>query len=259
MVSDEIAHKMLIKLGYVVEKIPESEKEEADFLVKYQGSTALLEAKLKKDDPSIVKKREASLSAGKVSVVEAKLGINSNLSKIIDKANSQLLSSSDKPHDFKIVSFIASGINEKTKTDQFKDTIYGSTLVSNGNNTKTCYFFRDSAFYKRNNIDAAIVGYVFNNEIILELCLNPYSLNYNSLKESVFLEPFKGAVIDPLKLENKGLAYIPDHNIDRKLNEFQKNIPSHNPILIHLQEKYKTGFLINIDWDSPELAIRIKT
>lgn len=245
MKSDEIALDMLKKLGYEVEKIPESEKEEADFLVSYKGYTALLEAKLKEDDPSIVKKREDSLSAGEVSIVDAKLGVNKNLFRITEKADSQLRSSSDKPHDFKIVSLIASGINSKTKADQFKDTIYGSTLILNGNIKKTCYFFRDSAFFKRKTIDAAIVGYISNYKIILELCLNPYSLNYEALRNSSFLEPFKMAVVDPIKLEKQGDAYIPDHDINRKF------------VLLHLQEKYKTGYLVNIDWNSPELAIRI--
>ena len=248
---------MLAGLGYIVKKIPESEKKEADFLLCYQGVTALLEAKLKEDDLGVVKEREEALSAGEVSVVEAKLGFNNNLSKIIDNANRQLFSSSDKPHDFKIISFIASGINQKTKADQFKDTIYGSTLILlNGTSTKTCYFFRESAFYKRKGVDAAIVGHIINDEIILELCLNPYSLNYKNLKESVFLKPFNRAVIDPIKLEEQGLAYIPDADIERKLSPLHKLSPMYNPIIQNLQKKYNLGFITPVDFNSPELSIR---
>lgn len=259
MDSDNIAKKLLLDLGYTVEVIPTSDnkqKKEADFLISYDNIVAIVEAKLKEDDPEVAKEKEAKLASGHVSVVEGKLGRNETISGIIGKAKIQIESSSDKKHDYKIISFIASGSNAKTKADQFKDTIYGSTSIIEGNTQKPCYFYRHADFFRKKIIDAAIVTHITNNEMIIQLCLNPYSSNYKSLKSSNFITPFGKAVIDPFELERQGLAYIPDPEIERKLNDFHKLSPLYNPILLHLTEKYNTGFLIAADFNSPELSIR---
>jgi hypothetical protein len=224
--------------------------------VKYNGSIALVEAKLKEDSCETVEKREKDLSEDGVSVVESKLGRNETYSGIIKSASKQLSSSSDKPHDFKILMFIVSGINTRSKKDQFKDTIYGSTLVIDGNKGKPCYFFRNSDFYRRTNIDAVILGECDTNNarISFELCLNPYGKNYQSLKESDFITPFGSAIIDPIELEKKGLAYIPDDDVDRRLNELEKICQTCNPILRHLEKKYKTGYLVHADFNAPEIC-----
>jgi len=263
MESDKIAYELLKNLGYAIEIIPTSDKEqkkEADFLITYKDIVAIVEAKLKEDDPKIANEKERKLVAGEVSIVEGKLGRNETHSGIINKATKQLISSGDKEHDFKIISFIATGSNVKTKADQFKDTIYGSTLImessDNGTTSKICYFFRNADFYRKKGIDAAVVSYILNGEIITQLCLNPYSKKFEALRNSIFLEPFNDAVIDPIDLERQGLAYIPDNDIERKLNDIQKLSPMHNPVLQHLTKKYNTGFLVNADFDSPELSIR---
>lgn len=259
MNSDRIARECLEDLGYQVEVIPTSDhdrKKEADFIIGYDGHIAILEAKLKEDDKKTAKEKESALASGEVSIVEGKLGRNETISGVIRTSAKQLASSSDKEHDFKIVSFLATGSNVKTKADQFKDTIYGSTSIIHGSTYKLCYFYRNSDFFRRKVIDGAIVGYIFNGKISLELCLNPYSNNYEKLKTSSFIKPFGTAIIDPVELERQGLAYIPDENIERKLNDLQLLSPMYNPILCHLMEKYNTGSLIAADFDSPELSVR---
>lgn len=259
MNSDCIAHEYLEGLGYQVEVIPTSDhdrKKEADFIVSYDGHIAIVEAKLKEDDQKIAEEKERTLASGEVSIVEGKLGRNETISGVIRTAAKQLSSSSDKKHDFKIISFVATGSNEKTKAGQFKDTIYGSTSIIHGSTYKPCYFYRNSDFFRRRIIDGAIVGYIFNREIYLELCLNPYSNNYEKLKSSSFIKPFKTAIIDPIELERQGLAYIPDEGIERKLSSLHLLSPMCNPILAHLREKYRTGFLIAADFNSPEFSVR---
>ncbi|MFS1422868.1 hypothetical protein [Shewanella sp. 10N.286.48.B5] len=263
MKSDEVAYELLQNLGYAVEVISTSDneqKKEADFLICYKNIVAIVEAKLKEDDPNIINEKERNLVAGEVSIVEGKLGRNEIHSGIINKATKQLISSGDKEHDFKIISFIATGSNVKTKADQFKDTIYGSTLIMESSDSvttsKICYFFRNADFYRKKEIDAAIVSYILNDKIITQLCLNPYSKKFEVLRNSIFLEPFNGAVIDPIQLENQGLAYIPDADVERTLNDFHKLSPVYSPILQHLTKKYNTGFLVGVDFDSPELSIR---
>lgn len=259
MNSDCIAREYLEGLGYQVEVIPTSDhdrKKEADFIASYDGHIGIVEAKLKEDDQKIAEEKEIALASGEVSIVEGRLGRNETISGVIRTAAKQLSSSSDKEHDFKIISFVATGSNARTKADQFKDTIYGSTLIINGSTYKHCYFYRNSDFYRRRIIDGAIVGYVFDGKIHLELCLNPYSNNYEKLKISSFIEPFKTAIIDPMKLERQGLAYIPDEEIERKRSSSHLLSPMYNPILTHLREKYKTGLLIAVDFGSSEFSVR---
>lgn len=259
MNSDCIARGYLEGLGYHVEVIPTSDhdkKKEADFIASYGGYIAIVEAKLKEDDQKIADEKERVLASGEVFIVEGRLGRNETISGVIRTAAKQLSSSSDKKHDFKIISFVATGSNAITKANQFKDTVYGSISIINGSTCKPCYFYRNSDFFRRSIIDGAIVGYIFNGNIHLELCLNPYSNNYEKLKASSFIEPFKKAIIDPVELERQGLAYIPDEKIERKLSESSQLSPIYNPILIHLKDKYKTGFLIAVDFDSPEFSVR---
>ncbi|USH04847.1 hypothetical protein K6Q96_24410 [Grimontia kaedaensis] len=258
--SDEISKKLLEWLGYEVSIIPTSdheEKKEADFLISYGNETAIVEAKMKKDSEEIAKEKEEKLNAGDVAVVEGKLGRNETISGIIKEAKKQLRSSSDKEHDFKIISFIATGSNTLTKSDQFKDTIYGSTLIVDSNgNSKVCYFYRNADFFRHKIIDAAIIGYEQSGVITVYLALNPYSENYKLIKKSNFIKPFRGEVIDPIEQEKNGVAYIPDSDIDRKLTPLSKLSPLYNPIIHHLKEKYGLGFIIPVDFNSPELSIR---
>lgn len=259
MNSDCIARKYLEALGYQVKVIPTSDhdrKKEADFIIGYDDHIAIVEAKLKEDDKKIAEYKDSALASGEVSIVEGKLGRNETISGVLRNSAKQLASSSDKEHDFKIVSFLATGSNVKTKADQFKDTIYGSTSITHRSTYKPCYFYRNADFLRRKIIDGAIVGYIFNGTIFLELCLNPYSNNYEKLKTSSFIKPFGTAIIDPVELERQGLAYIPDEHIERKLNEFQLLSPMYNPILTHLMKKYNTGFLIPADFNSPEFSVR---
>ena len=259
MKSDHLSRRCLEELGYTVNPIPTSDydqKKEADFIVRYHDQTSIVEAKIKEDGPKEEEKKQNTLASDQVSVVEGKLGRNETISHILRSATKQLESSSDKKHDFKIIFFLATGSNAKTKADQCKDTIYGSTSIIHGNTQKPCYFYRNSDFYRRKTVDGAIIGHLNHNSISLELCLNPYSNNYIKLKVSRFIEPFGNAVIDPWEIERQGGAYIPDDEVNRKLEGVQLLSPMHNPILNHLREKYGTGFLIAADFDSPEISIR---
>ncbi|HEA3126380.1 hypothetical protein [Aeromonas veronii] len=259
--SDEISKCLLEWLGYDVVVIPTSDREqkkEADFFITYGNESAIVEAKIKEDSEDVARKKEEKLLAGEVAIVEGKLGRNETISGIIKQAKKQLRSSSDKEHDFKFISFIATGSNPLTKADQFKDTIYGSTLIvtpANGD-SKTCYFYRNADFFRHKLIDAAIIGYKQGEYITVYLALNPYSENYERLKASYFIRPFGDKYIDPIELEKQGKAYIPDAHIDRKLTEIAQLTPLYNPIIHHLMEKYNLSFAIPVDFDSPELSIR---
>jgi len=263
--SDRDARDYLEQLGYQVKKIPESRidgKSEADFIVEYKGcyDIAIIEAKLKTDDKEILRERENTLLAGKPFVFDAELGNNNSIWAISSKAKKQLLSSGDEhKHNYKILLFIADGINPDTKYEQILDTIYGRTRILEYNSGKIipCYYFRNSIFYTRKVIDAVIV--ISNSRIQIpyfKLCLNNHSDNYQNMKESCFVKPFKNRIVDPEEEEKEGLAFLLDDDITRRVNELEEMLPSpYNPLLEHLQKKYDTGILRTFDPYTPTIEI----
>jgi hypothetical protein len=258
MESDDIGLALLKALGFNAEKIPASYKKEADYLVTYEDVRALVEVKLKEDAPSLIAEREKVLTDGGVFVTDATLGRNETHSNIIKNASKQLKSSSDKEHDFKVLLFIASGINAPAKLEQFKDTIYGRTQIldQDSNTTKPCYFFRYSDFFRHQSIDGAIATSIDDRSISLIFLLNPFSSKYESLRKSVFLNPFGLAITDPEKEEKAGDAYILDGDACRKKTPIQEAISSYDPALIFLAKKYDKKQLYKIDFNSPEISIR---
>jgi hypothetical protein len=207
MSDDELPKSILKSLGYKVTSRATSAKKEADFLVEYESCVALVEAKIKSDATAKTIQKENALEQGNIFVSEAVRGRNETVSGVIRNASRQLRSSFSHEYEFSMLIYIATGINARTKCDQIFDTIYGSSKIIEYKKPpapKTCYFFRNSDFFSRKEyLDAAIVGYLFNKEINVLMCLNPYSERYNNLRNSKFLLPFKNAVIDPFLLEKR--------------------------------------------------------
>jgi len=260
--SDEISKTLLESFDYNVIKIPESEKKEADFLVSLENCNdiALIEAKMIIDDTDEYIKKDTALKNGEVYEYKAKLGINNKISKITSNAKQQLISSSDKKHQYKLILYVVSGINPHTKAEQILDTIYGRTriLISKQHITKDCFYFRPSKFYTyKDTLDGVIIAeqdLVNKNKFNLILCLNSFSKNFNKLTSSCLIRPFQEAIINPIDKEKNNEIFIPDSNVFRKLNDIEKSFENsmYNPTIQHINEKYQLNdFLIAIDWNTP--------
>lgn len=259
--SDEIGFALLKKLGFNVQKIDESDKKEADFIANYKGVKIIVEAKLKTDSVSDIKSKQEQLVKNGISIIDNKEGYNNTYAGIIRKSSKQSESSSENnKHSFKINLLIGKGINAKTKATVFHDTLYGCTSIIIGNKEKKCYFFSYSEFIKNDSLDGSIISYFDYAEPIKTIfCINPYSKNYNELKKSKILELFKNSIIDPLELEQKGLIYIVDKNINRKLTDIEKSFPMYNPILNHIKHKYKIDdYIVSGNFNSPEITTILK-
>lgn len=264
MKSDDLAELTLKQLGFDVDKLPvsmESGKKMPDFLVRYGASSALVEAKLKGDNPDEASLRAETLDAGEVYVSDHVLGRDETLSGIVRQGAKQLKAGASIEADFNVLFVLVDCINARVVSEQFVDTLYGGTTVieyGKALQAKPCYFYRNSDFYRRQEIDAAIVGHVHapHGSASLKICLNPYSPRYQELKVSEFLLPFDRAMLDPIDEEKAGRAYIPDDNIERTEQDFTRTFPLYDPVLHHLAEKYKTGRLVRGDFNAPEFAIR---
>lgn len=230
--------------GVHAQNIPVSDaqgKKAADFLATFGSTRVLIEEKTKEDDVDYIAQREQELKCGKVHGITLPIKRDETISGIVGKASRQLVSSSNLPHDFRLMWFTAKGVTARGKYEQFMATLYGRTNIIEMNKSvyRRCYFFRNADFFKRASvIDGAVAAYTDGVSISAKLCLNPLSPRYEQLKLSEVCAPFNGAVEDPLELERSESAFVLDAAIDRK------NEPE---LLAFLQNKYVTGPLMKFD------------
>lgn len=244
MPSLSYAKALLEHWGVAVEDIPTSDsqqKQEADFLASFSGVHVLIEEKIKEDDPAYHSVRAQEFENGQIHTATVPIRRDETLSGIVRNASRQLRSSSNKPHDFRLMWFTATGLQAKGKYEQFMATLYGLTNIyeMNASGFRRCYYFRHADFFRRASvIDGAIVAHTDGKSISARLCLNSLSPRFQDLRNSAVLKPFGTAVEDPALLEAEGTAFVLDAALDRKVEQ---------PLLDYLQQKYQTGPLMKLD------------
>ena len=242
MATPSIASLVLVQWGARVEEIPTSPTEESDLLATLDGCRLLIEEKTKFDDLAALRERDATLNSGKIHMATTPIAPNNRLSGIVRKAVSQLQSSSrEVDYDLRAIWFTGTGTLAKAKYHQFIATLYGSTSVyaRDTPGLKTCYFFRNSEFYRHaSTLDGAIVGFASGASVTVKLCLNPLSANWQQLRDSPFARHFTTGLIDPSAEEASAEAYIADTAADRN---------DQSAVLSYLQEKYGLGPIMNMD------------
>lgn len=152
MSSLSYAKALLEHWGVTVEDIPTSdaqEKKEADLLASFSGVRVLIEEKTKEDDPAYLAKRAQELKTGQMHMASLPLRRDETLSGLVRNASHQLRSSSDKPHDFRLMWFTATGVQAQGKYEQFMATLFGRTniLEMNASGFRRCYYFRNADFF----------------------------------------------------------------------------------------------------------------
>jgi hypothetical protein len=254
MPHSSYARALLQQWGVRVKDIPTSDlegKKTADFLATFGSTRVLIEEKTKQDDPEYLAQRATELESGEVHGITLPITHNKTISGIVRTASKQLKSSSDTPHDFRLVWFTADGVTAKGKYEQFMATLYGRTNIVEMNATRLrpCYFFRNNEFSRRASIiDGAVAAYTDGKSISTRFCLNPLSPAYEKLKVSEVLTPFKDAIEDPIEMEQSASAFILDAAIDRK-NEAE--------LLAFLQQKYQTRPLMTFDFGYMSASILV--
>ena len=254
MPQPSYAKALLTHWNIDVTDIPTSDveqKQEADFLASFGKSRVLIEEKTKEDDPKYLAKRAKQLEQGEIHATTLTLSRDETLSGLVRDASHQLRSSSDKPHDFRLIWFTATGVHAVSKYEQFMATLYGRTniLEMSASHYRRCYYFRNSDFFRRAEvIDGAIVAHTDGSSISVKLCLNSLSPRFKAIRCSEVLTPFGRAVEDPVELEANGSAFILDCALNRQ-NE--------SPLLAYLQKKYSTKPLMNFDLGYTNASIRL--
>ena len=82
----------------------------------------------------------------------------------------------------------------------------------------------------------------------MKLCLNPYSPNWQKLRDSPYANQIQTGLIDPHAEEIAGKAYVVDTDIDRN---------DQAALFSYLQKKYKTGRLMNMDMNMVSVEVVI--
>lgn len=249
MTDISIAEQVLEAWGATAQPLPTSTKDESDWLSELEGCRLLIEEKTKFDNPVLQLNRHSAFAAGEVHASTVPLVRNNRLSGIVRKAAKQLSSTgADLTHDLRVVWFTGVGFDAEAKHLQFIATLYGSTQIFelDGRGLRPYYFFRNSDFFRfRDQLDGAIVAYLSGNTVTMKLCLNPYSGNYQMLRDSPFARKFPTGLVDPVAEEAAGEALIADTDIDRS-NE--------SAVIDYLQLKYKLERAMNMDMNMASAA-----
>lgn len=214
-----VAAQVLEQWGARVTPIETSHKEESDWLAEFGTYRLLVEEKMKLEESESRVARAAILSRGEVHGSTLPLSHNNCISGIIRKAAKQLNSTgSDVAHDNRVVWFTGTGFDAEAKHFQFMATLYGSTKIFElaRLHLKDCYFFRNADFFRfKEQLDGAVAAYLRDDEVTVNLCLNPYSSSWQGLRSSPFARNFKVGLIDPVAEEAAGKAYIADTETPR--------------------------------------------
>ncbi|MBI4191098.1 MAG: hypothetical protein HY525_11245 [Betaproteobacteria bacterium] len=240
-------------LGFDVEPIPTDAEERADWKVTVGPSVFLVEEKIKLDDAEMLVRRRVALDGGQVFPTHVPIKPDNTLSGITRKAATQIAATAPHvPHDFRIVWFTAAGRLHEPKRMQYVATLYGSTNIFQLGQPglKRCYFFRNSDFFRhRDTLDGAVVAELDGKDISARLCLNPLSPRYKTLKASPLSASFGTAIIDPLKEEADGEAFLVDCDLDRAKS---------NEVLQFLQSKYSVDKIMDMDMGFASAEVSVK-
>lgn len=110
------------------------------------------------------------------------------------------------------------------------ESLEGQTVDGNFFGPTSCYFFYESFFFKRKDLD----GVVLHDNRSIELCLNPFSPRHNAFNGTKVAAFFREhySVVDPRQLEAAGKCFIADCEGSRQ---------DTNGIVRYLKSKYGIG------------------
>ena len=140
----------------------------------------------------------------------------------------------------------------EAKHYQFMATLYGSTRIFelDRQGMKECYFFRNSDFFRyRDQLDGAVAAYLKGDTLTMKLCLNPYSRNWTTLRDSPYARQFKDGLINPVAEEAAGEAFIADTDLPRT-NEAG--------VLRYVESKYGLKRTMNMDMNLASASILVR-
>ncbi len=200
----------------------------------------IIELKNKSDDPEEVKKYREALKPGKIVGKTTPTGPRNRLYAIITDGVNQLTSYDSEHTTFHIIWIHTSGRDPSLLDNRFRATLFGTQYLfstQKGTPTWTCFYFKESSFYShRNELDGAILTYLNQSQLCVQLCVNTLSPYYRKFSQSFLYRSLAKGLCNPeieiLKQDKN--AWIADCNYDRK---------EEGRILKYLREKHNLDHL----------------
>ncbi len=177
---EPVVNQFFEKLGYKVEKIPETNDKTPDFKISDATYSYILELKTKFPSIKEIERRKSVLDSGKIHTDQEIIIGKNTLSGIIKTAKDQINSLLEE-NAFKIVWLLTTGHLAEPRLLQYEATLYGITTVVSSKRACDCYFFCNSDFYRfQEFLDGAIVS----TKSKAKFLLNPLSPRYEQIKGS---------------------------------------------------------------------------
>lgn len=226
----EFVISLLRNGGFQVDTISESPKHKTpDLKITLPEGVVLLEVKSKENDQQLRDLLESQKGAS----------LSYNVSAIETVLRDGYRQIRDFPGrgdaDFSLIWFITRKIGGVTilVNPAAKPLLYGIESLEgrlvNGDvfGPTNCYFFNESFFFKRKELD----GVVLHNDQSVELCLNPFSPRHNDFCGTKIVTFFHEhyAIVNPRELEAAGKCIIADCNNSRQ---------DRNEIVRYIKSKY---------------------
>jgi len=194
------AYDLLTALQYSVADIPESDERRADLRAANATSTYLVEVKQKLDDNDSLEADSRRMADGEVISHLETLSHHNRVDAILKDGRDQLDLTPKSNGDFRLVWFVASGIDRHVYWKRAFATFYGSVqllaLKPPSDRIVDCFYFDYSAAWSMPTVDAMVLVDHDN----LQLCLNEFSPQLDAFRESSLCKQLSDAVVDPLRL-----------------------------------------------------------
>lgn len=224
-----------------VSEIPRTGSKTPDLLVE-EGSpdSMLIEIKQKTHDQGELdayfrKVDESGLASRK----PMPTGYRNVLDGIVEAAVGQLTEHDPSRNLLHALWFHCEGYDADLHEQQIHATIYGTQNLWSKERPKliTCYYFRDSSFYKHAaSLDTVIVSK--NAEIPIYMALNSYSPRFDAIRQSKLARAFGAAAFFPQQYEDGQKTMVCESKNERR---------SETPTLDYLRAKYGLAHLDTIN------------
>ena len=215
-----------------VSEIPRAVSQTPDLLVD-EGSpdAVLIEIKQKTHDQGELDAYFQQMDESGLALRKKLTGYWNVLDGIVKDAVGQLTEHDPSRTLLHALWFHCEGYDADLHEQQIHATIYGTQqLISPGERPSdiTCYYFRDSSFYRyASSLDAVIVSK--SGEIPIHIALNNHSPHFHAIRQSKLAQAFGAAVFFPQQYEDGQKVMVCDHAHDRR---------SEAPTLDYLRAKY---------------------
>ena len=225
--SEKIAFSFFEESGYSVKAIPTTNSSKrADIQVKDNCCTYIVEVKEKLNTGSQIELTTITEGSSKIQVEREPHSHSNRLDGILKHGRKQLSETSSNSEDYSLIWFFSEGPSAEMTTRRLIQTFYGISYLTPINKDQAgvnCFYFDYSAAYSLPLINGIIV---VENQT-MELCINEFSKNHHSFKESKLAKQFGEAVYDPSTLLQKPGTLVLRSSIPRKnklelLNELER-------------------------------------